>query len=80
MDMKTFRVLLNDGSTEDVKAHQVAYDGAGNLCFLVLTKGIVTQQNPNGEQLEAFLTVRDWRSFRNITLSEKMNKALEVAA
>lgn len=80
MNMKTFRVQFTDGTTEDVLAHQAAYDGVGNLCFLVLTKTVVTQQNPQGQQLEAFLTVRDWRSFRDVTLSEKMNKSLEVAA
>lgn len=80
MNMKTYKVLFNDGTTEDIKAHQAAYDGAGNLCFLVLTKGIVTQQNPNGEQLEAFVTFKDWRSFRDVSMSEKIKATLGVAA
>ena len=80
MNMNTYRVLFADGTHEDVKANQAAYDGAGHLCFLVLTKGVITPQNPSGEQFEAFVTFKEYRSFRNITLSEKIGSKLEVAA
>lgn len=71
MNMKTYRVMFADGKTEDVQAHQASYDGAGNLCFLVITKGIMTAKNPGGEQLEAIVTFKDFRSFRDLSLSEK---------
>lgn len=75
MNMKTFRVQFTDGTTEDVLAHQAAYDGAGNLCFLVLTKGVITPKNPTGEQFEAFVTFKDFRSFSDVSLMEKLAQA-----
>lgn len=50
--MKSYRVKLCSGLTQDIKAEIVTYDQAGNLIFMNTKKTLQTHDNPEGTSLE----------------------------